>query len=255
MRADALFSSITDLQGDLPWGTFLDAGSGRHSLDFVTSLRTLRWTAVTADPARVADLEARFPSRRSVDRIVGGNWTDPALLVGEAYDTVLVDYLVGALDGFSPYFQDRLFGRLFPLCKRRMYVVGLEPYGPSRDEGGELVLEIARLRDACILLAGDRCYREYPRAWVVQELVDTGFQIISERAWPIRYGESFVRGQLDVCRQKLPKVDGVLRGALAARIENLGTRAMGYLRRVGPIQFGEDYVIAAERGLGPPNSG
>src|SRR3982751_1667463 len=98
-RPDALFAEIVRLQGNTPWGSVLDAGTGRHSLSFVKSLPTSRWTAVTARPAPALETE------RAQDRIVVGNWTDTALLDGESFDTVLVDYVVGALDGFAPYFQ------------------------------------------------------------------------------------------------------------------------------------------------------
>jgi hypothetical protein len=238
-RPDALFAEIVRLQGNTPWGSVLDAGTGRHSLSFVKSLPTTRWTAVTArpDPALEPD--------RVQDRIVVGNWTDTALLADESFDTVLVDYVVGALDGFAPYFQDAFFARLRPHCRGRVYVIGLEPYGVAHDEGDAIVWEIARLRDACILLAGDRCYREYPRAWVKQRMSQAGFEITSDESFPIRYGARFVDGQLDVCRRKLERIDGVVRGALAARIENVAARAHGYLARVGEIRFGEDYLIAA----------
>ena len=158
-RPDALFAEIVRLQGNTPWGSVLDAGTGRHSLSFVKSLPTIRWTAVTARPDPALNVE------RPDDRIVVGNWTDTTLLSGESFDTALVDYVVGALDGFAPHFQDAFFTRLRPHCRGRIYVIGLEPYGIAHDEGGAIVWEIARLRDACILLAGDRCYREYPRAW------------------------------------------------------------------------------------------
>jgi hypothetical protein len=72
-----------------------------------------------------------------------------------------------------------------------------------------------------------------------------GFEIASDSSFPIRYGARFVNGQLDVCRRKLPRIDGVVRGALAARVENVAARAHGYLARVGEIRFGEDYLIAA----------
>jgi hypothetical protein len=240
-RPDALFTEIVRLQGSTPWGSVLDAGTGRHSLSFVKSLPTVRWTAVTARP----DAALSAFHERAEDRIVVGNWTNPSLLDGESFDTVLVDYVVGALDGFAPYFQDAFFARLRPHCRGRIYVIGLEPYGVAHDEGGAIVWEIARLRDACILLAGDRCYREYPRAWVKERMAHAGFEIASDESFPIRYGARFVDGQLDVCRRKLARIDGAVRGALAARIENVAARAHGYLARVGEIRFGEDYVIGA----------
>ena len=42
-----LFRYIEELQGDRPWGSFLDAGTGTNSGRWVASLPTERWTAVT----------------------------------------------------------------------------------------------------------------------------------------------------------------------------------------------------------------
>lgn len=37
--------------------------------------------------------------------MVIGNWQDENFLKDRVFDTVLADYLVGAIDGFAPYFQ------------------------------------------------------------------------------------------------------------------------------------------------------
>lgn len=44
---------------------------------------------------------------RSQDRILVGNWMDEQFCsqLGK-FDTILADYLIGAVDGFSPYTQD-----------------------------------------------------------------------------------------------------------------------------------------------------
>ena len=39
------------------------------------------------------------------DEIVIGNWRDDNFLKDRVFDTVLADYLIGAIDGFAPYFQ------------------------------------------------------------------------------------------------------------------------------------------------------
>ncbi|HCH65672.1 MAG: hypothetical protein CL927_19960 [Deltaproteobacteria bacterium] len=251
---DALFSTLERFHGERSWGRVLDAGTGMHSLQWIRSLETAGWTAVTGAVSRQQDLERRLGAdgMRATDRIVTGNWTDEALLRGEVFDVVLADYLLGAIDGFAPYFQTRLFERLRSHVRResgRLYVVGLEPY-PDRaaDPGGQLVLEIARLRDACILLAGHRCYREYPREWVHRTLAQAGFEVDSSEAIPIVYRRRFVDGQLDVCVRKLPFITDLgLRASLKAHIESLRTRAHAHLLRVGTIPFGADYVIAASR--------
>lgn len=250
--ADALFSTIERFHGDRPFGAVLDAGTGWHSLQWIRTLPTERWTAITGAPARERTLKERLgpAGMRASDRIVTGNWTDPTLLHGEVYDVVLADYLLGAIDGFAPYFQDRLFGRLrrhVAPTTGRLYVVGLAPY-PDRtpDPGGRLVLEIARLRDACILLAGHRCYREYPLTWVHRSLEASGFVVEESRSVPIVYQRRFVDGQLDVCLRKLPYMaDLALRETLRAHIEELRERAHTHLLRVGGIHFGSDYIVAA----------
>ncbi len=42
---------------------------------------------------------------KAPDEIVVGNWRDEKFLEGRLFDTVLMDYLVGAIDGFAPYYQ------------------------------------------------------------------------------------------------------------------------------------------------------
>ena len=246
--ADQLFAAVERMQGDRPWGSVLDAGTGSHSLKWLTRLPTARWTAVTGDARRERRLKEELKDTlRASDRIVSGNWTDPTLLFGETYDVVLADYLLGAIDGFAPYFQDQLFERLRSVVGGRLYVIGQAPYGPASDEGGELIWEIARLRDACILLAGHRCYREYPLAWVVRSLERSGFAVQEATPMPILYSQRFVNGQLDVCLRKLPYFrDPALVETMRAHIDALRARAMDHLDTHKHIRFGEDYVVAAE---------
>lgn len=246
--ADALFDTITRMQGEQPWGALLDAGTGAHSLSWVRSLETTRWTAVTGAPAREAALRAEVgEAARPGDRLVTGNWTDPTLLHGERYDTVLADYLLGAVAGFAPYFQDRLFARLRPHVGGRLYVVGLAPYPDhAPTEGGRLVLQIAALRDACIKLAGHRVYREYPRDWVVRSLESSGFAVQEAVSIPIVYRARFFRGQLAVCRRKLPYFhDPALARAMGAHIDAVEAAALALPETARGVHFGEDYVVAA----------
>ena len=138
-----LLRYIQDLQGDRPWGTLLDAGTGVQSIRWVADLNTERWTAVSASPhhaQRVRDVISQ--SQRPDDRIVVGNWVDSNLLKDEVYDTVVADYLLGAVEGFAPYFQPYLFKRLRPLTRKRLYIKGLEPYVPTmrpEDMAGRLL--------------------------------------------------------------------------------------------------------------------
>ena len=131
------------------FGRFLDAGTGSESLKWVASLfdksMIESYTAITADEMMhrrvTAQAQADELGISNKGRIIIGNWIDgvnkntgkvsfssssrrkkkngsnnDVLLYqdeeAEQLDTVLVDYLIGAMDKFSPYFQDVIFERL-----------------------------------------------------------------------------------------------------------------------------------------------
>lgn len=251
---DTAFNSLYDLmqhmQGGLPWGRVLDAGTGRGSMSWLLGLETAGWTAVTGAQSMADEVKRHIGNRvRGQDRLVVGNWMDPELLAGEQYDTVLADYLVGAIEGFAPYWQDRIFARLRPMVGRRLYVVGLEPYvqhSPS-DPAGRMVCEIGRLRDACLLLAGERPYREYPMDWILRQLRLAGFKPLDTRRLAIRYGERFVNSQLDMCDQRLLRLgDRALATVMSEHVAQLRERALALVKAEGCLRYGHDYVIAAE---------
>jgi hypothetical protein len=245
-----LLKHIEILQAGTPWGSFLDAGTGTHSIKWVSSLKTERWTAVTgAEGHAVQVRDVVEKARRPQDRIVLGNWADPNLLLGERYDTVLADYLLGAIDGFAPFFQDRLFFRLKEHVGRRLYVIGLEPYVTTTptDPDGKLVCEIGRFRDACLLLAGERPYREYPAEWAIEHLEAAGFRVLSAKHFNNRYKERFVNSQIDMCAPRLAKLrDPALALALQVAGEEIRARALAHIDEQGALKYGADYILAAE---------
>jgi len=248
--ASALFDHIADLQGDAPWGALLDAGTGVNSSLWSTALPTDRWVGVTGSPAHSRQVEAEIGGRlRPQDRLVVGNWTDEALLQGERFDTVLADYLLGAVEGFAPCFQAQLFRRLKPHVGRVLYVVGLDPYvvGPVGTSAERMVREIGRMRDCCLMLADETPYREYPAEWAVNSLVDTGFRVTHARRFPNRYRAAWVNGQLDMALRRLPKLtDRALADSLGAAIARLREQGLDLCRDEGGLRAGADWVIRAE---------
>lgn len=246
----SLFRHVEQLQADRPWGGFLDAGTGVNSGLWGTGLATERWCAVTASPDHARQVRGAVGQRlRAQDSLLVGDWTNSDLLAGETFDTVLADYLVGAVEGFSPYFQPQLFARLAPLVRGRLYVIGLDPYvvGEAPDEAARIVREIGRLRDVCLLLADETPYREFPAEWVVNALERSGFRVISGRRFANRYREKWVGGQLDMALRRLPRLsDQALAGALSVRIEAVRAQALDLCTRQGGLLHGHDYVIAAE---------
>ncbi len=246
----SLYDRIATLNGDRPWGTMLDAGTGRSSMRWMLGLKTERWTAVTGASSMAEQTRLELGEQvRADDRIVIGNWSDPAFLAEEHYDTVLADYLLGAIEGFSPYWQDQLFSRLRPMVRGRLYVIGLEPYvhrWPS-DVDGQLVSTIGRLRDACLLMANSQPYREYPMDWTMRHLEQARFRIVDAEKIAIRYGERFVNGQLDMCVRNAGRFqDRKLAVAMLAHVEELRHRALAHVQQNGGIRHGHDYIVVAE---------
>lgn len=235
--ADALFSWVERVHGPA-WGEVLDAGTGEHSIGWLHGLRPARLTAVTVEAWRAEGLAARAPGAE----IVLGQWTDPLLLAGRSFDALVVDYVIGAIDGHAPYFQYGFLERIRQHLRPggRIYLIGMEP--PPRDGG--VFDEVCRARDACILLAGHRCYREYPRAVVEGWAERAGFSLIDSVSVPIRPGRRFVEGQLGVARAKLPRFrDQGLAAAMGAHLADLQERALAALGGA----WGEDWVIAGRR--------
>jgi hypothetical protein len=244
-REDALFAWFETLHGP-DWGSVLDAGTGEHSLGWLASLDPTSLTAVTVEQWREAGLKTVAPQAR----VVMGQWTDPLLLAGERFDVVLADYVIGAIDGHAPYFQYGFLERIRPHVGRRLYLVGMEPQ--PRD--GSVLDEVCRTRDAAILLAGHRCYREYPRDLVLRWVEEAGFRVLDSASFPNVLGPRFVNGQLDVAVRKLPLLgDERLRSAFEAHIGELRARAL----EAGPQRWGSDWVIAAEvaERAPPPTTG
>ena len=249
MSGDSLFDSIARYQGREPWGRVLDAGAGPHSTSWVASLETESWCGVTADRFMLRRIQDRLGERLDRrGRLIQGDWTDPALLHGERFETVFADYLLGALDGFAPYFQDRLFARLRPHVAGRLYVVGVTPIlTEAPTEQSDWLKRMVRLRDACILHAGHRTYREYPQDWVIRTLEASALRVTESWALPIVYREGFVNRQLDVARRKLVLVkDEALVQALTSRIEALRGEGLELVERLDGLRCGADYVVVAE---------
>jgi len=242
---------IQDLQGARPWGRVLDAGTGVQSIRWISDLETESWTAISASPPHAEMVRRTIKkSQRPNDSVILGNWVDPNLLKGELFDTVIADYLLGAIDGFSPYYQPYLFSRLRPLTRNVLYVKGLEPYVPiTRPDSaaGQIVWEIGRFRDACVLLSGDMPYREFPAQWVADHLQVSGFAVRAVKHFDIRHKAKFVNAQIDICAPGLDVLeDRTVAKALKARGEALRAKALSYIKETGALNFGQNYVIMAE---------
>ena len=245
---DPLFQQIESWHGNKNWGNVLDAGTGRHSLRWLLGQSTRSVTAITGAQQRKDELSSQFLHQLGInDRIIVGNWLNQSLLADQRFDIVIADYLLGAIEGFAPYFQSKIFARLRPHCKAVLYIIGQEPLPHAFSKGGELISELYRLRDACILLAGHRCYREYPLVWIQENLAQNGYQVLQSQTFPMSLGASFVRSQIQVCQSKLRFIQNrSLAKEMSFHIESQKNTLLNYINVHGSISFGEDYVIQAK---------
>lgn len=243
MTTDSLFAQIEAWHGDRPRNTILDAGTGRHSLGWLTALPGASITAVTADHGTAAALAADFPR---VD-IVCDRWSNDALLRGRTFDVVIADYLLGAVDGFTPYVQDLLFPRLRPHVGGRMYIVGLEPWPDRADDPDEQAfIDLCKLRDAAFLLSRVRPYREYPETWVARTLERSGFRVVERTRLPIAHSARSIDKEWgNATRNVATLADRALSAAVIGHADGLRARLKARVAR-GRLYFGADYVVAAE---------
>ena len=244
-----LFRHLEKLQSTLPWGHCLDAGTGPSSARWMSGLSTQSWTAVTASHEMARQTaEATRESIRRQDRIIVGNWLDQTLLAEDAFDTLLLDYFIGAIESYAPYFQDQVLQRLRPLVRQRLYLIGVDPYvcHPMADEAGHIVREIGGLRDCCLVLAGERPYREFPMEWVTDQLDKSRFRVLSARRFANVYREHFIHAQLDLSLSRLARLPSIeLQEALRHQIEHLRVRALAHARANNGLKCGADYVVSA----------
>ena len=270
---DKLFGCIERNQAATgkSFGKFLDAGTGTHSLRWMASLigenrqsdslQIDEYTAITADEGMRRNVlkEATTLGIEKEGNIIIGNWQsegpeEEELCHGEMFDTILADYLVGAMDGFSPYYQDLIFPRLNKHLKPggRLYVVGLNPIPHQADGDANIFCKVTKLRDACILLAGHRCYREYPVEWIERHLENAGLKIVGSSQFPIMYSHAAIVRQLNVARSKLPLFPSkALAKEMGEQIDALERESKAATDRspTGRLRLGFDYVVTAEKPL------
>ena len=288
---DALFRYIEKRQAETErqgFGRVLDAGTGWHSLRWLLSAApgVEHVTAVTADrPLQKQcqrQVDALLGSDEATERctILCGNWfpasseedTDIAQQLRKDndpdqppfFDVILADYLIGALDGFSPYQQDALLPKLLSLLQPgtgRLYIVGLEPIpdiSAATKDDAAIISQVRQARDACILLAGHRCYREYPLDWVVRQ-IDHHCRSSENETWnavvrhtktfPILYRHATIVKQIQVGRSKLPYLPAAVRDGMQQWLEELEEASLRVTSQQanGRIRLGFDYIVTVEK--------
>jgi len=292
-KDDALFGCIEAQQRvhGRPFGKVLDAGTGLHSLRWLSTLQEetnkalpmTHLTAVTADETMQRNVQREMEALGIQDdtgEVVMGNWfpattektpsttdattstttdngqklyKDSLVLPHEHYDTILADYLIGAMDGFSPYQQDLILPKLTNYLAPHglLYIVGLEPIPDKVTGDADIVCRVRQVRDACILLAGHRCYREYPVNWIQRQVQQTaGLKLVDVSRFPILYRHETILKQINVARSKFPfiKNQQLVQG-LTIELDALERQSREATQRSpnNRLQLGFDYVVTAEK--------
>jgi len=281
--SDALFGYIerSQLEFGKSFDRLLDAGTGTHSLRWIASLINnpntessqsplfvQHYTAVTADETMRQNVLDEASKLNILDRgdVVIGNWGMPEnaesevesndyFLKDQKFDTILADYLIGALDGFSPYYQDLILERLdrHLVPGGRMYIVGLQPIPDFVKSDANIACKVNKIRDACILLAGHRCYREYPVDWVIRHVQRIPhLNVVKISQFPILYTHATILRQLNVAKSKLSLFPSpTLATEMEKAISDLEEESLMLTQRssTGKLKLGFDYVIVVEKSL------
>ena len=269
------------LESGTPFGRFLDAGTGLGSLQWIAHLTASTddidkfgvsdWNAITASETmiRLCTAEGERLGIATKDHLILGNWFDdkgdgndgdesdtaPERINfphGDMFDTILVDYVIGAMDAFSPFRQDCIFDRLAKHLKPggRMYLLGTEPIPETQSGIADLVCKVRRLRDSCILLAGERCYREHPISWVERNMKRTSLHVLHTSKFPLLHRAEDLMDQVGTARWMLRRIDDTnLASALEDSLDNL-EREIRTSTQDQTIRLGFDYLVVAEKPLG-----
>lgn len=269
-KDDVLFGSIERYQAGRPFGKFLDAGTGIHSLRWIATLGSdelgmTEFYGITADKTMKKNVENEMKNLGVDGAIIMGNWfdeTDPLDFGETKFDTILADYLIGAMDGFSPFTQDLMLPKLSALLNPggRLYIVGLQPIPDKvKDPAGNIICRVRQVRDACILLAGHRCYREYPLDWIerqVEAMKDV--KLVDSGKFPILYRHQTIVRQINVGRSKFPFFPTQeLADSMAKVLDGLEEESYQATQKSvnGAITLGFDYVVCAEKVADSDNDG
>lgn len=85
----------------------------------------------------------------------------------------------------------------------RLYFIGMNPIPDDAPGQGQIICDIRKARDACILLAGHRPYREHPLTWMERHLNQNRMVITHRKNFTILHSEMSAMRQIKVAQSKL----------------------------------------------------
>lgn len=119
----------------------------------------------------------------------------------------------------------------------------------SSKPAAELITEVRRARDACILLAGHRPYREFPLDWMTRHLTKSRLRVLHSKSYAILHNEDTILRQVRVAQSKLQYLtDAGLRHGMEVYLYDLSNRvkAATAATDAGRIPLSNDYIIEVQ---------
>jgi hypothetical protein len=274
-------------RGHKRWGHTLDAGSGANSMSWLCGQPTESVVAVTAAksmrrkmksklkyPCKPVELlaEAAKSGQRPAGRpnvLLVGNWfgaddsgkpplTEHPVYTAQKFDTVLAEYLLGALEHFAAFNEQKLMdvlaasvveGGLLLFCGR----VPFDYPGPAGyknySKAEQIVLDTERIRDASMLLSHQREYREFPPWWVVAAIEERGLEVVKQKEFRNVANLEYVTQQLQWAAREAKTVPSpALAADLIKHIDAVQAEADAdeILKREGAA-FGGSYCLVARK--------
>mmetsp|Transcript_36275 Transcript_36275/g.82178 ORF Transcript_36275/g.82178 Transcript_36275/m.82178 type:complete len:352 (-) Transcript_36275:114-1169(-) len=250
--SDAIFKWVDKVvPGE--WGDVLDAGTGPDSLRWLASRECRSITAVTADEDmydRVMEKVGEF-LRPNQDSLIMADWARPEVMEGVQFDVVIADYLLGAVDTTRPHFQEWVLYRLRELTRPGGYliVIGKEPTD-ERASGSvpKLFRAVEALRDASMILGGERPYREMPEWWVSNQLDSLGLEVEQKQVFAKKLTPQKMGMQFKWAADTIGSVpDKPIQLAMQKQLDSLRQQSRKDRDLKAGYLFGEDYAFVVRR--------
>ena len=212
---------------------------------------------------------ANGPRKQHPNILLVGNWfsdengtrplTQHPVYTAQKFDTVLAEYLLGALEHFAAFTEQKLMDLLVSsvkddglllFCGRIPFAYpGPEGYRSKYSKSRQLVLDAERVRDAAMLLSHQRAYREFPAWWVKEALQQRGLEIAHEEFYSTKVDLDYVTQQLKWATREARKVAAAsLSAELLAHIKRLQAAADADAELIRGLRFDghSSHCIVAE---------
>jgi hypothetical protein len=165
-----------------------------------------------------------------------------------SYTIILLNKNILSL--YSPYEQDQIVSRLKDHLNPdgRLYFIGMNPIPDEPALPTKIISEVRQARDASILLAGHRMYREFPLSWMLRHISNVGLETTAHKKYTIMHSEVSVTRQIKVAQSKLNLMtNAALRHGMEKYLFELEARVRDTMRlNGGKVALSFDYVIMAQ---------